>query len=129
MTAVCLACGVGFLAAQGGPPAAVVRSLRWTGEPSPAPRHPLAGTLTCGDYAYQGEWADDAMHGQGAFAFASGASYRGGWRAGVYEGQGRYTWPDGSYYEARTPMACVLEAYARMCICLFVVVCVGGRKW
>jgi hypothetical protein len=60
-----------------------------------------SGTFTAGGYSYEGEWADDAMAGQGSFRFASGAEYVGSWAANKYEGQGAYSWPDGRRYEVR----------------------------
>jgi hypothetical protein len=58
-----------------------------------------AGTYIDGSYTYNGQWEEDAMHGQGQFNFASGASYDGAWAAGQYNGVGVYKWPDGRAYK------------------------------
>jgi len=47
---------------------------------------------------YEGEWADDAMHGRGSFRYASGAKFEGEFEGNKYHGHGTYTFPDGSSY-------------------------------
>ena len=46
----------------------------------------------------QGEWREDKMHGEGTFAFGSGAVYKGRWADNQFMGEGTYTWPDSTSY-------------------------------
>eukprot|EP00898_Chlorokybus_atmophyticus_P002909 jgi/Chlat1/3619/Chrsp237S03612 len=57
------------------------------------------GVYTEHAYSYDGEWANDKMHGHGVFRYASGASYEGEWENNSYQGTGTYKWSDGSRYE------------------------------
>jgi hypothetical protein len=59
----------------------------------------VAGKYTEGSYSYDGDWADDDMHGYGTFAFASGCKFSGCWLKGKYQGIGTYSWTDGRFYE------------------------------
>ena len=52
-----------------------------------------------GEQSYEGQWADDAMHGQGVFSYASGAKYEGSWANNEYDSEGKYTWPNGATYQ------------------------------
>lgn len=82
------------------------------------------GTMVNGDNVYEGEWAYDAMQGNGAylcfphndcvagldsfrlgavrdaglFKFAGGASYDGEWKNNQFHGKGKYTWASKAYY-------------------------------
>lgn len=67
-------------------------------DPSSRVRHGK-GVYQEGAYIYDGEWADDQMHGVGKFTFASGATYEGSWVNNKYHGRGTYTWPDGRLYQ------------------------------
>lgn len=58
--------------------------------------------MSCGSYTYTGDWVDDAMHGQGRFTFAIGASYQGWFEHNKFSGQGTYTFPDGKQYTVGT---------------------------
>uniref|UniRef100_A0A7S1Q6S9 MORN repeat-containing protein 5 n=1 Tax=Neobodo designis TaxID=312471 RepID=A0A7S1Q6S9_NEODS len=59
------------------------------------------GEFNDGFLSYNGEWADDKMHGAGELRFASGASYDGTLYEGTFDGRGKYCWPDGSWYEGQ----------------------------
>ena len=50
---------------------------------------------------FDGQWKDDAIHGDGVLKFASGATYTGSFYEGKFDGQGTYEWPDGSRYEGQ----------------------------
>merc|ERR1712166_304101 len=56
------------------------------------------GTHIDGEQSYEGQWCNDAMHGQGTFRYASNAVYEGLWAANQYEGEGKYSWPNGASY-------------------------------
>jgi hypothetical protein len=56
------------------------------------------GTMVNGDNVYEGEWAYDAMSGNGLFKFAGGASYDGEWKENQFHGKGKYTWASKAYY-------------------------------
>merc|ERR1712166_1414374 len=56
------------------------------------------GTHIDGEQSYEGQWCNDAMHGQGTFRYASNAVYEGLWAANHYEGEGKYSWPNGASY-------------------------------
>merc|ERR1711871_137893 len=57
------------------------------------------GVHVDGDQSYDGAWANDMMHGEGIFRYASKAKYEGSWVENKYAGQGKYTWPSGACYE------------------------------
>lgn len=57
------------------------------------------GQFTDGPEAYDGEWANDAMEGQGKYTFASGALYNGSFKANKFDGEGNYKWADGASYK------------------------------
>ena len=48
---------------------------------------------------YEGEWADDAMAGRGAFRYATSAKYEGEFLNNQYQGHGTYTFPSGAVYD------------------------------
>jgi hypothetical protein len=48
---------------------------------------------------YDGQWQDDAMHGEGSITFDTGASYTGSFLNNQFIGSGVYRWPNGSSYE------------------------------
>jgi len=48
---------------------------------------------------YEGNWAEDAMSGQGTYRWADGSTYEGHFDDGQLHGPGRFVWPDGSTYE------------------------------
>eukprot|EP00327_Prymnesium_parvum_P004740 CAMPEP_0182851412 /NCGR_PEP_ID=MMETSP0006_2-20121128/30615_1 /TAXON_ID=97485 /ORGANISM="Prymnesium parvum, Strain Texoma1" /LENGTH=158 /DNA_ID=CAMNT_0024982085 /DNA_START=332 /DNA_END=808 /DNA_ORIENTATION=- len=50
------------------------------------------------EQVYEGEWAEDAMHGRGSFQYSSGAKYEGEFECNKYHGHGNYTFADGSFY-------------------------------
>lgn len=50
---------------------------------------------------YEGEWANDKMHGQGRYHFTSGAEYKGQWHEGVIHGVGKMVYADGTSYEGQ----------------------------
>ena len=59
------------------------------------------GVFTDGGTVYDGQWVDDAMHGEGTITFDTGASYSGMFFQDVFNGRGTYKWPDGSSYEGQ----------------------------
>jgi hypothetical protein len=70
----------------------------WLAEPGGAMKRHGQGTYKAGDNEYVGSWVHDAMEGQGAFKFASGAVYEGVWADNQFSGEGKYSWTDGSVY-------------------------------
>merc|ERR1712196_180304 len=62
------------------------------GEAGEAVRRHGQGTLVDGEQSYEGQWCNDAMHGQGVFSYASKAKYEGSWANNEYDGEGKYTW-------------------------------------
>jgi hypothetical protein len=59
------------------------------------------GSFNDGFLKYDGDWKDDAMHGNGSLKFASGASYDGAIHENTFDGKGKYMWPDGSWYDGQ----------------------------
>lgn len=49
--------------------------------------------------AYEGNWEDDLMSGQGVYSWSDGSMYDGAFVNGQMHGPGRFIWPDGSTYE------------------------------
>jgi hypothetical protein len=49
--------------------------------------------------AYEGEWKDGCLHGQGIMKLTNGFSYKGEWKDNKKHGKGTYKWANGSSYE------------------------------
>lgn len=60
-----------------------------------------SGMFFDGGAVYDGQWADDEMHGEGTMTFDTGASYSGSFTANKFHGRGKYSWPDGTSYEGQ----------------------------
>jgi len=48
---------------------------------------------------YEGDWAEDKMHGFGRYTYTSGAVYTGQWVEGHMQGRGKMIYADGTSYE------------------------------
>mmetsp|Transcript_8010 Transcript_8010/g.13316 ORF Transcript_8010/g.13316 Transcript_8010/m.13316 type:complete len:166 (+) Transcript_8010:37-534(+) len=59
------------------------------------------GVFTFGEEIYTGDWADDAMNGDGEIKFASGSSYSGQFMNNMFHGDGIYIFPDGACYKGQ----------------------------
>merc|ERR1712241_1038276 len=57
-------------------------------------------TYVSASSVYEGESAEDMMHGQGKFTFASGNVYEGQYADGKKHGQGRFTFASGKVFHA-----------------------------
>jgi hypothetical protein len=60
------------------------------------------GSFTDVALTYDGEWKDDAMHGEGKLVFRDdNSSYEGSFVDGLFDGRGVYLWGNGSRYEGQ----------------------------
>ena len=62
------------------------------------PQRHGAGVFTTPAFVYDGQFANDQMHGAGKYAGASGDVYTGSFVSNTYAGEGKYSWADGALY-------------------------------
>ena len=48
---------------------------------------------------YEGDFADNKLHGKGKYTWPNGNVYEGDWRDDNRSGKGKFTWSDGDVYE------------------------------